>query len=95
MGGKGFIPEIHHFIPEIRRFCRLWRPVDLVVIRIPEQYVPVAVEKCAGIGVKGIAIITAVFGELGEEGKKLSLNTAFHSDFYDALFLASSPPETN
>jgi len=45
-------------------------PVDLAIVGIPAQFVTEAVEECARKGVKGIIIVTAGFGETGEEGKK-------------------------
>lgn len=45
--------------------------VELAIICIPAKFVPQAVSDCAHKGVKGINIISAGFGEAGEEGKKL------------------------
>jgi len=44
--------------------------VDLAVIVIPKRFVKRAVIDCGEKGVKGIVLITAGFGETGEEGKR-------------------------
>jgi len=46
-------------------------PVDIAIIGIPARFVPNAVEDCVRKGVKAIIIITAGFGETGEEGKRI------------------------
>ena len=45
--------------------------VELVVIATPPQTVPDIIEECGKHGVKAAVIITAGFGEIGEEGKAL------------------------
>jgi len=44
--------------------------VDLAIIVIPKRFVKQAVIDCGEKGVKGIVLITAGFGEVGEEGKR-------------------------
>ncbi len=44
--------------------------VDLAVIVVPKRFVKATLEGCGKKGVKGAVIITAGFGETGEEGKK-------------------------
>ncbi|WP_324736638.1 CoA-binding protein [Thermococcus sp. SY098] len=44
--------------------------VDLAVIVVPKRFVKQTVIDCGEKGVKGIVLITAGFGETGEEGKK-------------------------
>ncbi|HIP74840.1 MAG TPA: acetyl-CoA synthetase [Thermococcus paralvinellae] len=44
--------------------------VDLAVVVIPKKFVKRAVIDCGEKGVKGIVLITAGFGETGEEGKR-------------------------
>ena len=46
-------------------------PVELVVIATPPQTVPDIIESCGIRGVKAAVIITAGFGEAGDEGKAL------------------------
>jgi len=46
--------------------------IDLAVIATPAKTVPALVRECGEAGVSGIVIYTAGFGEIGEEGKKLS-----------------------
>lgn len=45
--------------------------IDLVVIATPAPSVPNLVRQCGEKGVQAVVIITAGFGELGEEGKRL------------------------
>ncbi len=46
--------------------------IDLAVIATPARTVPAIVRECGESGVSGIVILTAGFGEIGEEGKKAS-----------------------
>ena len=52
-----------------------WRtstgPVDLAVISVPAAAVPAAVDDCVAKGVEGVVVITAGFGETGEEGRRM------------------------
>ncbi len=45
--------------------------VDLAVVATPARSVPEIVEKCGRAGIEGVAIISAGFKEIGEEGKRL------------------------
>jgi acetate---CoA ligase (ADP-forming) subunit alpha len=45
--------------------------VELGVIAVPPTAVPQVMRECAAKGVKGIVVITAGFGETGDEGKAL------------------------
>jgi len=44
--------------------------VDLAIVVIPKRFVKQAIIDCGEKGVKGIVLITAGFGEVGEEGKR-------------------------
>ncbi|CAB50201.1 acetate--CoA ligase I subunit alpha [Pyrococcus abyssi] len=44
--------------------------VDLAIIVVPKKFVKDTLIQCGEKGVKGVVIITAGFGETGEEGKK-------------------------
>ncbi len=44
--------------------------VDLAVIAVPAAAVPSAIDDCAAKGVRGVVVITAGFGETGEEGRR-------------------------
>jgi len=46
-------------------------PVDIAIIGVPARFVPDAVKDCTKKEVKGIIIVTAGFGETGEEGKRV------------------------
>jgi len=45
--------------------------VDLAVIVVPSELVPLVIEDCGRKGVKGLVIITAGYSETGPEGKSL------------------------
>jgi len=45
--------------------------VELAIIGISAKFVPTAVKDCVKKGVKGIIIVTAGFGETGDEGKQV------------------------
>ncbi|OPX97753.1 MAG: Acetyltransferase Pat [Syntrophorhabdus sp. PtaB.Bin006] len=45
--------------------------VDLAVVATPARSVPIVVEECGQAGVEGVAIISAGFKEIGEEGTQL------------------------
>ncbi len=47
------------------------KPVDVAIIGIPAKFVPDSVKDCVKKSVKTIIIVTAGFGETGEEGKKV------------------------
>jgi len=44
---------------------------DLAVIAVPARSVPAVAEQCAAIGVRALVVISAGFGEVGEEGRSL------------------------
>jgi acetate---CoA ligase (ADP-forming) len=46
-------------------------PVDLAVVAVPAPAVPRVVEECAAAATKAAVIVTAGFGEMGAEGKKV------------------------
>ncbi|MEM3659116.1 MAG: CoA-binding protein [Thermoproteota archaeon] len=45
--------------------------VDLVVIAVPARNVPSVIDDCIKKGVKAVIVVSAGFGETGEEGRKL------------------------
>ncbi len=46
-------------------------PIDLLVVAIPPRFIPGLLETAGQLGVKAAIIISAGFGEMGEEGKAL------------------------
>ena len=46
-------------------------PVELAVVLVRPDLVPGAVADCVAVGVRGIVVITAGFGETGAEGKRV------------------------
>lgn len=45
-------------------------PVELAIIAVPADLVESALDDCIAVGVAAVVVITAGFGEVGEEGKK-------------------------
>ncbi len=62
--------EVLHSIKCHRTLTAIEDEIDLVVIAVPKQAVPRAIEQCAKKGVGAVVIITAGFKETGEEGAK-------------------------
>jgi acetate---CoA ligase (ADP-forming) subunit alpha len=56
--------------PSFKKIADIPGPVDLVVFTIPEQGVEQTIRECGEKGVRGIAIISAGFGEAVEGGKE-------------------------
>ncbi|HPM85612.1 MAG TPA: acetate--CoA ligase family protein [archaeon] len=50
---------------------KVTKPIDLAIICVPAKFVPSILKECAQKNTKSAIIITAGFGETGEEGKKL------------------------
>ena len=57
--------------PAYARLQDIPAPVDLALILLPPPLVPAAVEECLKKRVGAIVVITAGFGELGEEGRRM------------------------
>jgi acetyltransferase len=76
-GFKGELFPINSKHPEVlgRRaygsIADIGKPVELAVIATPPQTVPSIIESCGIRGVKAAVIITAGFGEAGEDGEAL------------------------
>jgi acyl-CoA synthetase (NDP forming) len=56
------------------------KPVDLAVVTVPAQGVLDVVKDCAAAGVKAVIVVTAGFGELGEEGVRMEAEMARIAD---------------
>ena len=61
--------------------------VELVVIATPAATVPGIVRQCGEKGVTSVIIITAGFGELGEEGKRLQQEVLAIAHHYNIRFI--------
>lgn len=76
-GFKGALYPINIKSPEVQgtrayaTIADISEPVELVVIATPPQTVPGIIESCGVHGVKAAVIITAGFGEAGQEGVAL------------------------
>jgi len=57
--------------PCFKRITDIKENVDLAVIAVPAKIVPVVLRDCAKKKVKAAVIVSAGFGELGKEGKRL------------------------
>ena len=55
------------------------KPIDLAIMTIPAKFVSGAIDECGKAGVKGIAIITSGFGEVGLVDLERELVTKAHS----------------
>ncbi|MDK2981844.1 MAG: hypothetical protein PWQ55_2191 [Chloroflexota bacterium] len=55
------------------------KPIDLAIMTIPAKFVSGAIDECGKAGVKGIAIITSGFGEVGLVDLEHELVTKAHS----------------
>lgn len=64
-GGVVYGRETYKSVSDIEK------QVDVGVIGVPARFVPEAVRDCVKKGVKAIIIVTAGFGETGEEGKRI------------------------
>lgn len=60
-----------HSIKAFPNVCAIPDPVDLAIIVVPRDAVLAAVDDCGKKGVKGLVVITAGFGETGEEGRSI------------------------
>ena len=50
--------------------------IDMAVVVIPAPYIAASLKECAAANVKSVIVISAGFGETGEEGKKLQTEIA-------------------
>ncbi|MFH0922539.1 MAG: CoA-binding protein, partial [Candidatus Micrarchaeota archaeon] len=57
--------------PCFKRITDIKENIDLAVISVPAKIVPVVLRDCAKKKVKAVVIVSAGFGELGKEGKKI------------------------
>ncbi len=63
--------ETVHGEPVVKRLADIPEPVDLAYIMVPTQRVYAIVEEAAAAGIPNLVILTAGFGEVGEEGLRL------------------------
>lgn len=61
--------EVIQSVPAYKEVEDIPGPVDLAVIVVPAKFVIQTVEACGRKGVKALVVISAGFGETGEEGK--------------------------
>ena len=89
VGYKGVIYPVNLFrstvqgitaYPSISRIP--WK-VDLAIIATPAHTVPQIIEECGKAGVSGIIIVSAGFGEAGEEGAALEKQILGYKNKYD------------
>lgn len=73
-GFQGPLYPVHPeaaFVHSVKAYARvedLPGPVDLAFVVVPSEAVPSVVEACGRAGVRGLVVISAGFGEAGEEG---------------------------
>ncbi len=63
------LAEVIQCVPAYPSVEAIPGPVDLVVIVVPAEHVIAAAEACGRKGVRALVVISAGFGETGEEGK--------------------------
>jgi len=77
---QGFAGPIHPVNPKggeilgqrvYESLAAIGEPVDLVLVAIPPKYIPDLMHECAEVGCRAVIVISAGFGELGEEGAAL------------------------
>ncbi|WP_157869016.1 GNAT family N-acetyltransferase, partial [Streptomyces atriruber] len=57
-------------VPAHRSVTAIEEPVDLAVIAVPADRVPQAVAECGERGVRGLVVLSAGYGESGDEGRE-------------------------
>lgn len=60
-----------HGMRTVSDFSLIEEPVDLAVVLVPTSAVLKTIEQCARKKVKAVAVISAGFGETGEEGRRI------------------------
>jgi acetyl coenzyme A synthetase (ADP forming)-like protein len=60
-----------HSMKSYRSVLEIPDEVDMAVVVVPSELVPLVMEDCGRKGVKGIVMITAGYSEIGADGKKL------------------------
>ena len=58
-------------VPTVTRVVDIPSPVDLAVIAVPAVAVPAVVDDCIAKGVQAVVIISAGFGETGDQGRAI------------------------
>jgi acetate---CoA ligase (ADP-forming) len=62
------LADVVQSLPAYKTVIDVPTEIDLAVIVVPAEHVPDAARECAAAGVRGVLVITAGFGESGEEG---------------------------
>ncbi|MFC5723646.1 GNAT family N-acetyltransferase [Streptomyces gamaensis] len=65
-GGSPLEPE---GVPAYRSVGEIGEPVDLVVVAVPVEQVPLVVADCGEHGVQGLVVLTAGYAEAGADGR--------------------------
>ena len=79
-GFKGKIYAVHpsakvvRGIPSYRTLLEIPSPVDLAVIVVPSDTVQSTIHDCATLGIPAIMLISAGFGEVDSEGRRIELS---------------------
>ena len=63
-----------------KTICDIQDPIELAIILVPARFVASVVDECIQKPVKAIIIVTAGFGEMGSEGKKIESNIAKNAE---------------
>ncbi len=57
--------------PAYRCLSDVGQPIDLVLVAIPPKHIPGLMDECGEAGARAVIVISAGFGEMGEEGRAL------------------------
>ncbi|MFF3165575.1 bifunctional acetate--CoA ligase family protein/GNAT family N-acetyltransferase [Streptomyces sp. NPDC003273] len=57
-------------VPAHRSVREIAEPVDLAVVAVPAEHVPVVVDECGAHGVQGLVVLSAGYAESGPEGRE-------------------------
>jgi len=88
---KGFQGEVYPInpkketilgLPAYKSVLDVPGEVDLAIVVVPPRFVPDALEEAGKKGVKASVIITAGFGEMGDEGRRFQSEALAHAEKY-------------
>lgn len=65
------VREVVHGAPAVKRLGDIVEPPDLVYVMVPTAQVFPVLEEAADLGIRSAVILTAGFGEVGEEGVRI------------------------
>lgn len=76
-----------HGLPAYSRLADIGAPVDLALIIVPPPVVLSIMQEMVDVGVRNAVLVTAGFGELGGEGKRMEQEIIAYAHAHDLAFL--------